>query len=1257
MDKDTSHTRVPNGQVINRRNIRVGDKEKSEEDIIGNSEEVNANLPAGTNICVHAHSQLDKIFYFIHNSNSDHQLWEYDVNDESFRLLLQDDILNFQVGQIIQCRYIGDMLYWTDGWFFKFITNTLTGLDSYNPPRKLNIEKSALYQSSGGTDPDGYSTMTARHMDMIKWPPDFKPATEYQTDSNRKSNELYQKLFQFTYRYVYDDHEVSTWTQYSKIILPDNHEGIDGRRYNSPESDNKIQVTVQTGPEIVKKIQIAVRVGNDGTFGIFKTIDKDDDGLSDNTPLNVDFYGDEAVEIVPNTDLRNYDTLPQTAALIESVEGNTIVLGNGYEGYDKVDLDSSITPTYRRVFTDSDFEMKVFLFKRWTLVTPVLGDSSQNFWAPTDDDAAVEKCYIMVDSADLPDANLILSFPYVDDDNNATVLFYETVAEDASDVDSFGQNLASAIDDQVDPTVTWVASPGVTSWNPTGMGYVLINSYGSDMITGSFTENGSDPTDGAPGTEGDEHFNNWSDDNHITATKTGRFRAWKWGAHHPIGIQYTDRAKRDGTVNTNDSMRSYVPFPSEVDLATEGVTSNSPYLNVLRFEINHQPPEWAKYYHFVYQGNSRVLSFQQRMAVKLEAHNINRVLVSLDSDYENIYSGVDIVHDIKKGDVVRFITTKANSSNPLPLPYLTDYVEFSVLEYLPDGGENGSEAVVIEQFNYDTILGGNEAVLVEIYTPRDRDEEAIWFELGDDYKILNAHTATRAHQGMGRKNADVFSITAATSTIIVSDDFGFLVDGGSITITNSSDGNNGTYTVATVLYNVSTNATTITVDESLTADEIIGTASLATCQQDQDFQNSIPARGYLEEGDVYYRERPQETGFTVDNQIVNCWVQDFSFSDYYISNWYNKGRPAVFDVNARRLLRKGLLRNSQTYIDKTLINGLSTFYALDQVQLQENFGGLYGIVQTGQTLKYFQEEKVGSVYINQEEITNADGSKQLITTNKVLGTVRPHEEPYGCKDTLAIVKVDRDVFFYDREKSVMVVATPGGLVPVSDEANMRTWFRDKKNDFVANTRVQMVHDRRNKEVVIIFSTPSEAMTYSNRDALGFSYDDKMFTSFYDLGVEMLVGASDDRLFSFKEGKLYKQDSGTVRELFGSEVEGEIQFVFNENPHQSKVLKGIEMDCTKAVVLDEISIPETPDAPNGMNSRIKAGRFKKSEGLLSANYLRDENDPRFTSTALARVNGREMRGLLALHKILISGDQATRMNLKSIIITYVESKRP
>ena len=333
MNKDLDERFLPPSAYRDAVNIRIMSTEGNDvgaiENVKGNTA-VTMTLPAGTNKAIGAceHQQLNAVYFFIWNSNENHTIWRYNSVTNDIDKIMQDSVLNFFNANIITgANAITDsdgdtLLYWTD---------------NVNPPRKVNVDKAFLHQEGDYSQgyPLSFSTGTVaertQFIDAIKYPPLTRPTFEFRTDDTQKQNKLLESMFQFRYRYIYDDGEVSAFSPISDVAVSDTQltGGAIQDMYNN-YFNNFLKIRVLNGHPTADRIEIVARDGNDGDWVSIDTISNKPNGGSQ----RIDFYNDKtygAVAVAETNKL--YDAVP-ILAQAQDINANRLFYANVVDGYD-----------------------------------------------------------------------------------------------------------------------------------------------------------------------------------------------------------------------------------------------------------------------------------------------------------------------------------------------------------------------------------------------------------------------------------------------------------------------------------------------------------------------------------------------------------------------------------------------------------------------------------------------------------------------------------------------------------------------------------------------------------------------------------------------------------------------------------------------------------------------------------------------------------------------------------------------------------
>ena len=154
----------------------------------------------------------------------------------------------------------------------------------------------------------------------------------------------------------------------------------------------------------------------------------------------------------------------------------------------------------------------------------------------------------------------------------------------------------------------------------------------------------------------------------------------------------------------------------------------------------------------------------------------------------------------------------------------------------------------------------------------------------------------------------------------------------------------------------------------------------------------------------------------------------------------------------------------------------------------------------------------------------------------------------------------------------------------------------------------------------------------------FGVDSSAAVSF---GLSMYIEKTGQRLYdwaqslgigyiSFIGNELWKHNSDDALRcnFYGEQKDMVVGLVFNEAAGQIKILDTIGLFTNKEWEVESITIPAAKNHPHGMYSKIPQGRFKKREGVLRAEFLRNMKTTGSTANSLQALKGEPLRGYCA-----------------------------
>jgi len=341
LNSDYDNELVPSGDYLDAKNITTYGGINN---IIGNSQVLLKDLDGVTNFTLSSsyvvvgsvkNTLRDAIIYLIANSSGNHLVTEFSQITGIHKIIIKcgtnADSGAINLSTSVQCHNIriinradnteeGDLLFW---------------LDKDGVPRKINIRKAK--------NGDYGANILASFTTVIKKPPVIEPLNINFVRVSNGNLTIQNKMYQFSYRYIYDDYEKSVFSPMSNSLAP---YYIFNETNILPEDNsiayNAVQFTIQSGESNVKNLEIIYREYFDGIWSNFYTIDTID---STGSPILYTFTGTGQKIPLDNSeapDVLQYDYVPISAKAQEVVNGNVVVYGNFKEGYDKSPISSTV---------------------------------------------------------------------------------------------------------------------------------------------------------------------------------------------------------------------------------------------------------------------------------------------------------------------------------------------------------------------------------------------------------------------------------------------------------------------------------------------------------------------------------------------------------------------------------------------------------------------------------------------------------------------------------------------------------------------------------------------------------------------------------------------------------------------------------------------------------------------------------------------------------------------------------------------------
>lgn len=395
----------------------------------------------------------------------------------------------------------------------------------------------------------------------------------------------------------------------------------------------------------------------------------------------------------------------------------------------------------------------------------------------------------------------------------------------------------------------------------------------------------------------------------------------------------------------------------------------------------------------------------------------------------------------------------------------------------------------------------------------------------------------------------------------------------------------------------------------------IGDAGLSTRYHKGNSQNQSstqPAKILMEnQGDVYFRKR--EYG------ALEVYLEDPHYSDFFTSNYYNIGRPNVYDSGASEQRRMATVWYSQPFIPDTNINGLGSFFDTNFEEYDKSYDSIQYMIQQGSDLLIFQELKIGAILINQRVFSDTQGLGVVSATEEVLSTpARYYSGEYGIgQHPESFASYGHRKYFVDCQRGAVLRLSQDGLTPIS-EYKAHTYFTQRFKDildFGLKKNIYGVYDVKYGRYILSLEkkivppvkegvTSSPVISYE-RETIAFEEVSNRWKMFFSFQPEFMCGSNLD-IVSFKNGELYLHDSNDTRgEFYGVKYPLQITFVNNETPANNKVYNDVELDS---------NAPFSMELTNqfGQKTSLIESDFENIENYYWAALWKDENTPNVTN---------------------------------------------
>ena len=409
------------------------------------------------------------------------------------------------------------------------------------------------------------------------------------------------------------------------------------------------------------------------------------------------------------------------------------------------------------------------------------------------------------------------------------------------------------------------------------------------------------------------------------------------------------------------------------------------------------------------------------------------------------------------------------------------------------------------------------------------------------------------------------------------------------------------------------------------------------------------ALGGIIYGDVYlYGRAIPSSSYVAENMSTN--------SKHWREWLVNLGEPN-FIIRSKEKWETNAIAWSNTLIQGTNTNGLSTFDAIDKKILPFEMGAIYKLILAnkieaqGNVMLAICTEETASLYLGETQLVGSSTNAFIATSGNVIGTINVLKGSHGTLNPESVVEHRGNVYWFDVRNGMFIEYSDNGLDVISDFKIRRfaRLFADKYKSISTATIegygsrpfIFGIVDKYHNE--LMWSIPKVEVGDPNPKgyipdyifSLEYPYDfydGYGKTIVYKIGAQKWIGAYSHKaemfatigsdLYSMKDGTLWKHnDTASTNNFYGVQYDSKVMLLCNADPLDVKTFLnlGIEANIMPSFVHMRSEYPYI------QSSDLIPALFGIKEGIYVASILRDRVSPQYTPTHLFPVEAIQLIG--------------------------------
>ena len=382
---------------------------------------------------------------------------------------------------------------------------------------------------------------------------------------------------------------------------------------------------------------------------------------------------------------------------------------------------------------------------------------------------------------------------------------------------------------------------------------------------------------------------------------------------------------------------------------------------------------------------------------------------------------------------------------------------------------------------------------------------------------------------------------------------------------------------------------------------------------------------------IYYPE-----AMSPNDLVWQSWERDLG--------WFN-----TFDKVGQQQ-KKTSIAFSDTYINGTRTNGLSTFQPLNQKDIGSDGGQIQKIIlnnkkqEDGTVILAISDNETVSIYLGETQVVAAATNAFVASSGDVIGTINELRGNSGTVNPESVVQYLGLVFWADTNNGWITQYSPNGIENISRFKMNRFFQRYLKNYNAASAgnldningfhHITMMIDPFHKRLNVVLpgliyanyatilpsysSVPSYATSIINRNdaydglpkTLSFSFFENRWKESWEYMPEWSEYLL-DQMIGFKNGAAYIHDADTVNynKFYGTSYPVRLALTPKTHPSLIEDMVGVQIEGNTA---PDFSYAYSP-YPNIQITDLVATDYTVLEGVQDASFFLDRLSPSVTGT--------------------------------------------